>query len=313
MSDPSVAAWHEAGHCVLARVSGIDIDVVSIRPGARHTGVTILRSPSPQPLGRLPWWLDPDLGDVVRDLTCTLAGEIAEGLAVTSGRVPAPSADDMRTAFDGVSDASRSRLLAAESDPAGALSDRAQAWRLAWAFCGDLALPFLDLVRAEVRARVQESAGTIANVASELMRGAVLDGAAVDTILAVGELVDADDGRPTSGIWTPIVTSFVGDVDRPARVGDVLPWHDARVQTAPDLFVPADAPSETVQEAEAAYLARATAPARAPRRPRPMVTCVRRLVGRTRDGRAAVTVAAGESIAADSWAARRWPTHFEPA
>ncbi len=310
MTDPAAVAWHEAGHAVMARLMGIEVDVVSIRQGAAHDGVAIVRSGPLGPTSDISWWMHPDLGPVVRELTHTLAGEVAEGLAVPTGRVPAPSGREMGDAFHALSSETRSRLANAESAATPAISDQARAWELATSFCGDLAIPFLDLVRAEVRARVNEHAAAIAAVAEALIEGSVLDGAAVDTILAVGELVEANDGRPTSGMWMPIVTTFVGEIEHAARVGEALPWHDARVQGAPEVFLPAESPEDVIRDAETAYLARATAPPKPPTG-RPTVACVRRLIARCRDGRLAVLVNAGEEVPSDSWWVRRWPDYFE--
>jgi hypothetical protein len=92
----------------------------------------------------------------------------------------------------------------------------------------------------------------IEKVADELLRVTVLDGIAFDTIIAVGQPVDAE-GPPTSGTWTPVTTAHIAGVDQPARLGESYAWHDARVQRAPELFVSDDAPPETTQKAIATY------------------------------------------------------------
>jgi hypothetical protein len=52
-------------------------------------------------------------------------------------------------------------------------------------------------------------------------------------------VLEADDGPPSSGDWLAIATFFTGRVELPARAGEILPFHDPRVQAVPELFVPA--------------------------------------------------------------------------
>jgi hypothetical protein len=77
--------------------------------------------------------------------------------------------------------------------------------------------------------------------------------------MSVGQPVDAE-GPPISGSWTPITMAFVADVEQPARPGEAYPWHDAIVQQAPELFVPADAESEVIRKAIDDYHVAALSP-----------------------------------------------------
>jgi hypothetical protein len=295
---------------------GFDILTVSVRPGSRHDGVTIARCPrvDAAQLSDIPWWTNPDLGPVVRELHWCLAGTVAEGLAHGTGRPIAPDADLARVAFEALPDVRRTGLLQAEAGTDGT-SDEALAWAVAADFCGPDAKAFLDLVYPGIRRFVSEHAVAIAAIAAELQQGSILDGNAIDTILAVGEGVDLADGAPTSGTWTPVTTAFVSDVDAPARLGDVYPFHDARVQRAPALFLPADAPVEVIKKAIRDYRDATAATPERPKKLEPgpgVIRCIRQLVGRTRDGRMAITVGIGDLARAESWYAKRWPMFFEP-
>ena len=155
----------------------------------------------------------------------------------------------------------------------------------------------------------------IVRVAVELDAGSVLDGTAVDVILAVGEPLEADDGPPTSGAWIAIGTFFTGGMDAPARAGDVLPFHDPRVQAVPELFLSAELPGDLVAKVIHDYRLKAMSPSSStalvagPR----VVRCTRRLVGRTPGGWTAITVVEGDLVRADAWYVARWPTFFEPS
>jgi hypothetical protein len=297
---------------------GFDILTVSVRPGSRHDGVTIARCPrvDAAQLSDIPWWTNPDLGPVVRELHWCLAGTLAEGLAHGTGRGIAPDADLARVAFEALPDARRTGLLQAEAVTDGT-SDEALAWAVAADFCGPDAKAFLDLVYPGIRRFVSEHAVAIIAIAAELQQGSILDGPAIDTVLAVGEGVELSDGAPTSGTWTPLTTVFVSHVEAPARRGETYPWHDARVQRAPALFVPADAPACVIEKAVSDYRDAAAAAA-TPKSPMKLATgpgvvrCTRQLVGRTRDGRMAITVGIGDLARAESWYAKRWPMFFEP-
>jgi hypothetical protein len=318
--DISPIAIHEAAHAVAAREMGFEIETVSIRPGISHAGLTIAYSPQVDPtsLSEIPWWLNhPDLAPVVRRLHYLLAGNAAEAMATGTGRVAVPVADDARAAFEALPQAARTELLAAEAAVDG-VSDNAAAWAQTVAFAGvaDATL-FFGLVAQGVRRFVSERLEAITAVAVELQRGSVLDGVAIDTILAVGELVEAEGGAPTSGSWTAIATFFVGDSEKPALVGETHVWHDARVQHAPQLFVSADTPSDAIQKAIDDYRIAAMSPepiGTKPLRPGPGVArCIRHLLGRTRDGRLAINVARGTLLGNESWCVRRWPSYFAPS
>jgi hypothetical protein len=145
-----------------------------------------------------------------------------------------------------------------------------------------------------------------------------LDGAALLTIMAVGETVELQDGPPTSGRWTPVTTVFVAGSDQPLRVGLTYAWQDGRIQrAAPELLLPADAPSELLQKARSEYRSRPIASDPEPSRalePGPgVVRCIKRLIARTRFGFVAVRFAPGDLVRTDSWPARQWPDHFEPS
>jgi hypothetical protein len=85
-------------------------------------------------------------------------------------------------------------------------------------------------------------------------------GAAIDVIRAVGELVETDDGPPKSGTWSPLTTCHIAGVEDPARMGDSYPWHNTRVEGAPQLFLPADALAEVIEQAIDDYRAAAQSP-----------------------------------------------------
>jgi hypothetical protein len=85
---------------------------------------------------------------------------------------------------------------------------------------------------------VQQHAIAIGAIAVELERGCVLDGTSVDVITAVGERIEADDGPPISGEWIAITSFVTGEFH--ARVGEVMPFHDPRVQAVPEMFIPSD-------------------------------------------------------------------------
>jgi len=314
--DVSVAAWHEAGHAVIARLMGTEIDLVSVGPEAGRGGRTVLRG-SPfdaRPLSMIPWWKSPDLEPVARELHCILAGTIAESLSTQPLFASAAAA---RAAFEATLDASHRHRLEPE-EAAEAASDAAKARQLAVDFAGTGATQFLEWLTLDVRQLVLENAEAIAAVAVELERGSVLDGTAVDMILALGEVLEAEAGPPTSGQWTPITTYFVADVDAPARVGEAYPWHDPRVRRgARDLLMPADTSPELLQQAIADHRRRAMSPepvAPSTLGPGPgVLRCVRPIVlRRSRNGLTAANVKQGAMIRAESWIARRWPGYFEP-
>ena len=137
--------------------------------------------------------------------------------------------------------------------------------------------------------------------------------------MAVGAVVEAEDGPPTSGQWTPITTFFVANVEAPARIGEAYLWHDPRVRLgARELLLPADGPPELLRKAIADYRRHAMNPEPiGPSRLEPgpdVLRCVRPIVARrSRNGLTAANVARGALIGAESWIARRWPTFFEPS
>jgi hypothetical protein len=179
----------------VGRAVGFEILTVSIRPGHCHEGITIARGRHGNggELAAIPWWINPDLGPVVRELHYILAGRVAEALAFGTGRVAGPDPDRARLAFDALPVAKRTSLLNAEVETEGT-SDEARAWALAADFCGPDAKAVLDLVYPGIKRFVSDRAAPIFAVATELQAGSVLDGPAIDTILAVGENVDLADG-----------------------------------------------------------------------------------------------------------------------
>jgi hypothetical protein len=309
-------AVHEIAHALYGKFAGVEIATVSIREGARHAGVTITigRDIDPSALSFLPWYINPDLAPVVRSLHHLLAGDVAEALAFGTGRVAAPDADAAQAAFDALPEANRTGLLNAEASTDGQ-SDRARAWALAVAFCGPSARLLYELAYQDLRRDVSQRMCTIESLASELLITSVLDGVAFDTILSVGQPVDGE-GPPTSGRWTAITTCFIADVEEPARVGESLPWHDRRVQCVPELFLPTSSPPDVIRRAIDDYRKASMSPEPVGSRrlePGPgVVRCVRRFVGRTRNG-GSITVARGDLARADAWYVRRWTDKFEPS
>ena len=90
-------ALHEAGHAVLSEMCGVLVDLVSIRPGRRHLGITF-SGPFPRWSGdasliaALPLPLVPaDARRAIEVRVCiSLAGDLAERLALLStGFIPA--------------------------------------------------------------------------------------------------------------------------------------------------------------------------------------------------------------------------------
>jgi hypothetical protein len=312
--EPSLTAWHESGHAVIASQMGARIDSVSVRAGVAFSGLTILLGTSFDSTGLsgMLWWLSPDLERVVRELHYLLAGAMSEGLG-TSSRPVFVDADAARAAFEGLPESTRTSLVAAEG--AGeVISDEARAWAHAVNFAGPDASQFLNLVTPGVRRLVLEHAPSIATVAAELDRGSVLSGLGVATIIGAGEPVDGDDARPRSGTWTPIAMAHIATFEEPVRMGDVLPWHDPRIQRSPGLFIPADADADVIHRAVAAHRSGARSPDTGPTprlKPGPgVVRAIRGFVRRSRNG-VPVRVAAGSLARTTAWYVRRWPDEFE--
>jgi hypothetical protein len=289
---------------------------VSVRHGVRFAGATIVRGTSVDPAGltSIPWWMNPDAQPVVRRLIYVLAGNAAEAHVAGTSRVATPNADDARAAFESLPEDTRTYLLLAERSDGHDVPDQTAAWALAVAFTRH-GREFYDLVAADTRAMVLDHLPAIVSVAHELDAGSVLSGPAIDVILAVGEPVEADDGPPTAGRWVAITTFVTGGVDVPVRIGEVLPFHDPRVQAAPHLFLPGDSPTEVLATAIEEYRRSATSPPwSATLEPGPRVMrCLRRLVGRTHGGWVPLTVGEGALARADAWYVRRWPTYFAPS
>jgi hypothetical protein len=314
VADVSRVAIHEAAHASVARLLGFEIEAVSVRRGVTFAGVTIAGGMRVDPSGlrSIPWWRHPDREIVVKKLMYLLSGNAAEAFAAGTSRAPTPNADDARAAFAALPETTRSRLVKAERAESDCVPDAAAAWALTVAFTPHARL-FFDLLAVETRAMVRDRLPAIASVARELDRGAVLTGAAVDVILAVGEVVEADDGPPVAGRWIAITSFATGEIH--AQVGEILPFHDARVQAVPELFLPSDSPEADVAKAIEDYRRKSMSPtssrdlAPGPR----VVRCTRRLVGRTRGGWTAIRIAAGQLAPATAWYVTRWPSYFEPS
>src|SRR4051812_32560210 len=75
-------AFHEAGHAVVARVLGVEVDLVSIRPTEGHLGVALhgpVGDTGDFDLG--PWWEHAEtVASVARTVAICLAGVAAEAL-----------------------------------------------------------------------------------------------------------------------------------------------------------------------------------------------------------------------------------------
>jgi len=186
---PTAIAFHEAGHAVVARGLGVEVHVVSIRPGEGHLGVAVQGA-----VGRYddfdlgPWWEHPlSVTSVARSITIALAGYVAEAMvspsASSTGR-PDVSRAAGTEAVAQLSPSDFALLRAAEAE-ASPEDDGSAAWRLAEALTGSVseAASFLTLMRASTRRLVHERAEQIAAVAHELLRTVVLDGRAVDRVI----------------------------------------------------------------------------------------------------------------------------------
>jgi len=128
-------------------------------------------------------------------------------------------------------------------------------------------------------------------------------------------VLDVDDPAEFAATYNPLPD---GPRQETIRGGDAYHvWHDVRVQHAPQLFDPADSPSDAIQKAIDDYrIAAMSSESIGTRALRPgpgVVRCIRHLIGRTRDGRLAINVSPGQLLRNESWVVRRWPSHFAPS
>jgi hypothetical protein len=183
-------AFHEAGHAAVARALGVEVDLVSIRPSEGHLGVALHGTAGTSrdfDLG--PWWEHPEtVTSVGRTVAICLAGVAAEALVVPTDDVAGwddRAASRAILAVARLSPEDHAALIESEGD-AAPVDDGTVAWRLAEALTGSVgeAAAFLTLMRASTRRLVNEQAIEIAALARALLQTPVLDGRAVEGILA---------------------------------------------------------------------------------------------------------------------------------
>jgi len=177
---------HEAAHGCLSEALGVEIDLVSARPGQRHLGVTF-HGPLPTWSGEasviaaLPLPLAPaDLRRAVEVRVCiALAGELAERLAPLPTGFVGTSEDEvvaerMTRQLTELSPRHVELLVTAEAATEVTL-DEEHAWRDAGALTsGDETIAYLGLLRVITRRLVDLNAPEIVVVAEALMQGDVL-------------------------------------------------------------------------------------------------------------------------------------------
>lgn len=197
MTDHSLlTSYHESSHAVIGRVLGASIDLISIRAGKSHAGITFPAS--------LPKWTSDamasaddalplkaaDVRRVIEVRIClSLAGAIGERLApFEPGYVPTIACpDDSGSLARKLSDLSprhRELLEAAESETHHD-NDETSAYSVARALgAEDEARALVELCRVVTRNLVEVMEREIHSVASELHRLTVLTGDEVDAAMA---------------------------------------------------------------------------------------------------------------------------------
>ena len=177
-------AAHAAAHATLYRDSGRRIETVSIRPGAAHSGITLLAPMSPEmrvladaaTSGRHPLdGLMPEASRfALRHITAVLAGKVAEEIAApTLGRQPTPPEHPEPTieelAAEPVRVPSPALLASEDVTEEETHSDDDIAFELAFQLVGLQARPLLTWLTAEALATVVRRWSVIEQVMSTLL------------------------------------------------------------------------------------------------------------------------------------------------
>jgi hypothetical protein len=187
MIDRWRSAIHESAHAFALWRFGWPVELVSIRPGASHTGITMAATGTDRDLLDMIGQhhpldgLDPEARRLAdRMLVMVLIGDAAvEVLAPQTGRQPDPVGYLESAAYPRPAELTpeiRDRLAAAEADTADRPDDADKAFEQAFRLVGLAAHPYLAWLAFETRLLVREHAAAIYALADVLVARELIDG-----------------------------------------------------------------------------------------------------------------------------------------
>lgn len=189
-------AYHEAGHALAAAVFGVPIVLVSIRPGERYGGITVISKagsavgfnlalPVPLQSREARAWCE-------RLIVVLLAGAAAKRLVAPSSGYVDDSPDEREAheaaeALARLSPRHRELLTQLEAEPLDPSEefdlDEDEAAKLSWGLAGDEAGAHLAWLRAVAGRLVRERFETLRALAEALMAAEVLTAEAIVAIV----------------------------------------------------------------------------------------------------------------------------------